>query len=287
MSEIHSCRSLLFTPGDRPERFGKAVLSGADAVILDWEDGVAPAAREQAREATLAFLAAGGHAVPVGLRINRLHTRDGLLDLLALLNGAALPAFLALPKVESAAEVGIVRAQLSARGAVPPLVAFIESAAGLERASDIAACRDMVALAFGGVDFAADIGAPCEWEAMAFARGRLVQAAAMARIGVWDVPFLATQDAAGLEAETRRVGALGFTGKLAIHPAQAAAIHRAFAPAAEKVEQARQIVAADQAAAGGPCIVAGKLVDAPVVKMARLILERHARSGSGGETGDE
>lgn len=281
LSLPHSFRSVLFTPGDRAERFGKAMASGADAVILDWEDGVAPSAREPARDATLNFLSAGGHDVPVGLRINGLHTRDGLLDLLALGTADALPAFLALPKVESAAEVEIVRSQLSGRGPVPPLVAFIESAAGLERASEIAACPDMVALAFGGVDFAADIGGQCVWETLAFARGRLVQAAAMARIAVWDVPFLATQDAVGLAEETRRVAALGFTAKLAIHPAQAGTINQAFAPAPEKVERARRIVAAEREAAGGPCIIDGKLVDAPVVKMARLILDRHARSGPG------
>ena len=276
MSKIGNFRSVLFTPGDRPERFAKALASGADAVILDWEDGVAQPARAAAREATLAFLATGGHQVRVGLRINRLHTSDGLLDLLALVSGDALPAFLALPKVESVAEVEIVRAHLSARDSVPPLVAFIESATGLERACEIAACPDVAALAFGGVDFAADIGAHCAWEPMAFARGRLVQAAAMGRIAAWDVPYLATRDATGLEAEARRGAAMGFTAKLAIHPAQAAVINNAFAPTPAEIEHARRIVEAEHAAAGGPCVVDGKLVDAPVVKLARRILNRHA-----------
>ena len=292
LSLLDTVRSVLFTPGDRAERFAKATACGADAVILDWEDGVAPLGREQARSASLRFVADGSHRVPVGLRLNRIHTRDGLLDLLALVDSGARPAFLALPKIESAAEVDIVTAHLAAAGGtVPQLVPFIESARGLDHASEIASAAGVAALAFGGVDFSADIGAEFEWEALLLARSRIVQAAATAHVAVWDVPFLATQDEAGLTHETQRCAALGFTGKMAIHPAQAAVINRAFAPEPDKLELARRIVAAEREAAGGPCIVAGKMVDLPVVKLAHRVLDRHARTsvaGIGGEgAGDE
>lgn len=284
---LHVMRSILFTPADRPERFFKATASGADAIILDWEDGVPTSAKEYAREAVLAFLTGRDRSVPVGLRLNRLTSKDGLLDLLALGEAEVLPDFVALPKVESAAEVQIVLAQLAARGPVPPVVAFIESAAGLEQATPIAACPGVYALAFGGVDLAADLGAEFEWQSMLYARGRIVQAAAAASVIAWDVPFLASQDTEGLAEEARRVRELGFTAKLAIHPAQVEIINRALSPDPARVEMARKIVAADRDAGGKPCVVDGKMVDAPVVKSARRILALNERMNGTAQDGKE
>lgn len=274
--ELQFLRSILFTPGDRSDRFRKAMVSGADALLIDWEDGVSPHAKETARHATLLFLRSGHRPVPVGLRINRPSTPDGQQDLQALAQGDVIPDFIAFPKVESADEVMKAAAMLGARASTPA-VAFIESAFGVERLGEIAAVPGLAALALGGVDLAADLGAQFCWDALAYSRGRMVQAAALGGIAAWDVPFLATHDDAGLAEETKRVRALGFRGKLAIHPAQTGPINAVFSPDQAEVEQARRILDADAAAHGNPCVVDGKLVDPPVVKLARRTMALHER----------
>uniref|UniRef100_UPI0022EA72AE aldolase/citrate lyase family protein n=1 Tax=Falsiroseomonas oryzae TaxID=2766473 RepID=UPI0022EA72AE len=131
-----------------------------------------------------------------------------------------------------------------------------------------------VALAFGGVDLAADLGCAFAWEPLLPHRAALVAAAARAGRAVVDVPFLALDDDAALAAETRRVQALGFTAKLAIHPRQVATIQRVLTPTAEEIARARRILDAMAAAAGGVCVVDGKMVDAPVARAAQRVLAR-------------
>jgi len=281
--EFPSLRSILFTPGDRMDRFGKAMASNADALLLDWEDGVSLDAKEAARLETLCFLKSGNRRMPVGLRINRPSTQDGQQDLCALAQCDVMPDFIAFPKVESAKEALSATAMLGARASTPS-VAFIESALGIERLGEIAVLPGLVALALGGVDLAADLGASFCWDALVYSRGRIVQAAALGGIAAWDVPYLATKDEAGLTGEAKRVRAMGFKAKLAIHPAQTDLINAAFSPDQAEVEQARRILAADAAAQGRPCVVDGKLVDPPVVKLARRTMafqERNSSTGSG------
>ncbi|WP_237213513.1 aldolase/citrate lyase family protein, partial [Falsiroseomonas oryziterrae] len=133
-ADIALARSILFVPGDRPDRFEKALASGADAVVLDLEDAVAPERKAAARDAVVARLAQPA-PVALGLRINPLPTPEGILDLAALLGAA--PAFLMLPKVEAAEEVSVVRRALARAPRPVPLVALIESAAGLARAAAV------------------------------------------------------------------------------------------------------------------------------------------------------
>jgi len=271
---IAVARSILFVPGDRPDRFEKALASGADAVVLDLEDAVAPERKAAAREAVVARLAQPA-PVPLGLRMNPLPTPEGIADLAAL--AGAAPSFLMLPKVEAAEEVSVVRRVLARGPRAVPLVALIESAAGLARAGAIAAEEGCVALGFGGVDLAADLGCEPSWEPLLAHRAALVAGAARAGRALFDVPFLELADEAGLEAECRRVRALGFTGKLAIHPRQLAGIHAAFTPSAAAVERAQRVIAAMEAAAGGVCVVDGRMVDAPVQRAALRVLARAGR----------
>lgn len=274
-ADLSGLRSLLFVPADRPERFLKAAASGADGVVLDLEDAVAPHAKAQARETALNFLAGDAARATQTLwvlRINHFKTLAGLEDLLALRKAQRLPAAIMLPKVESLAEVEVAVAHLHRPVGAPLMVALIESARGLEAAGAIAAHPAVAALAFGGADLAADLGAEMAWEPLLFARGRIVQAAATQQIAAWDVPFLDLGDEAGLARETTAAKALGFRAKLAIHPAQAAGINAVFSPTQRQVERASQVVEASARAAGGVCVLNGKMIDQPVVLAAQRTL---------------
>ena len=270
--DIALARSILFVPGHRPDRFAKALATGADAVVIDLEDAVPAAEKQAARAAALARPAAPA-GIALGIRMNPLPTADGIADLAALL-GAAAPDFLMLPKVEAPEELRIVARAFAAHPRAPQLVALIESAEGLANAAAIAAEPGCAALGFGGVDLAADLGCQVAWEPLLPHRGALVAAAARSGRGLVDVPFLALDDEAGLAEETRRVAALGFTAKLAIHPRQVATIQSVLTPTPEQADWARRILAALDQAAGGVCVVDGKMVDLPVARAARRVLAR-------------
>ncbi len=272
LSEI-SC--LLFVPGNRPERFDKARAASPGGIVIDLEDAVAPADKPAARQAATGYLAEGRPGPPVFVRINPLGTRAALDDLAALADGALRPAGLFLAKAEAARDIEIVRAHLPAR---MPLLVAIETAAGMARAAGIA--RSLApedALGFGGADYAADLGAEFTWEALYAGRAVIAQAAAIGRVGCFDVPHLDIADRDALAAETARVRAMGFTGKLAIHPAQVEPIRAGFRPSAEDVARARRVVDALDAAGGGAVSLDGRMIDAPVAQAARRTLARAAQ----------
>lgn len=267
----------LFCPADRSALWPKALRSGAPGVVFDLEDAVAPADKAAAREDLLAWLAdlpADGGPV-VALRMNSVQEPAGLDDLYALAHAGPLPALrtLVLPKAESAAEVRLVarhaRRHLGTRQVLP----LIETALGLKEAANIASADPAVcALGFGGADFAQDMGAEFAWEPLLQARSQLVFAASAARLPVLDVPFLALDDPTGLRDECRRVRALGFAGKFAIHPAQVPIVLESFAPGPAQLAQARAIVQAFETAQGGVCVVNGRMVDVPVYQQACEVL---------------
>lgn len=276
---LSALRCLLFVPGDRAERFAKAEASGADAAIFDLEDAVAPERKAAAREAVLVHLR--GAAAAPALRIVRINppaTPHGLRDLLALIDARIAPPVVMLPKVEDAGTVRLAADALAAAGLAPALVALIESARGLEAAPAIAA-SGAAGLAFGGVDLAADLGAALAWDSLAYARGRVVAAAAAAGLPAFDVPHLDIADEAGLLADCAAARRFGFAGKIAIHPRQVAPILKAFAPTQEEIARAGRILAASAAAQGGVAVVDGKMIDAPVVKAAERVMALAARRG--------
>jgi citrate lyase beta subunit len=203
------------------------------------------------------------------VRINGIATRAGLLDLADVTAGPA-PAFVLLPKVESAAEATLYARHLAG----VPLIATIESAVGLLRAAEIAAVRGVVALGFGGADLSADLGADLAWEPMLAHRATVVRAAAVAGIAVFDVPHLDIADDQGLVDTTRRARAMGFTGRFAIHPRQVPGIVAAFTPTPAEVARAHAVLGAFAAADGGVCELDGRMIDRPVVEAARRLLAR-------------
>jgi (S)-citramalyl-CoA lyase len=273
MQNLALVRNLLFTPADRPDRFPKAVTAGADGAVLDLEDGVGLSSKQAARQAALRLFEAPPASPKEfiwAVRLNHITTEDGLKDLLAFRATAHRPKIVMLPKTESVDEVEIAVRHLS-NGAndSPQIIALIESGRGLGAAESIAMHPSVGAIAFGGADLAADLHAALAWEPMLFARSRMAQAAAAAGIAVFDVPFLDIHDAAGLSKETEMVKALGYSCKLAIHPAQIAPINAVFTPNPKELAQAKRVVAAFEQAHGGACQVDGRMVDVPVVKAAQ------------------
>jgi (S)-citramalyl-CoA lyase len=264
-------RSWLFTPATQFGRFSNAAAAGADVAILDLEDAVAPKDKDQARATALDYLADDpADGVLHALRINGLDTRAGIADLDSILGSKAAPTFLVLPKTESAGHLQILDRLLTAAGKPTRLVGLIESARGLAAVDAIAAATPRLAgLMFGAADMAADLGAATALEPLAFARGRLIAACALAGITPIDSPFFDIRDEAGLKQEIAAAVALGFTAKAAIHLSQIGAINTALTPSAEAVANARTILAENAKGAG---TVDGQMIDEAVARKARRTL---------------
>lgn len=259
-------RAWLFVPGHRPERFDKALASGADRVIVDLEDAVAPADKAAARGALAAWLRAAG--ARVALRVNAADT-PWFADDLALVDAPAVGAVL-LPKAADPA----VLAALQARRAGLALVPLVESAAGIAAARALAAAPGVERLAFGHIDLQVDLGLqdPHEDELLPF-RAELVLASRLARIAPpLDGVTVAIDDAERLAADVQRARRLGFGGKLCIHPKQVAGVRAGFAPSAAEVAWAERVLHAAAQAGGAAVAVDGKMVDKPVLLRAEAIL---------------
>lgn len=268
--------ALLFTPGTRADRFEKTVASGADGIIIDLEDAVPAPDKDRVRADVVAWLKQHGRvgSVPfvTAVRINDLRSPHGRADLDALNASALRLDAVVLPKVESAAEV-----QLAARKlfGAPKLVCLIETVLGVRFASEIAAASPQVAaLAFGGFDLSAETGGEPTWDALLWPRTQVVHACAAAGVLALDQPFIDLENAAALEAECARVRALGFSGKLAIHPKQCAPIKAAFRPTTGQIERARRIVTAFEAAKGNVANIDGQMIDVPMYRSAQRVLQR-------------
>ncbi len=274
-------RSLLFVPGDRPDRFAKAAASGADALILDLEDSVAPSARDAARAAVAAELGRAGQ-VPRFVRVNPLGSGQVEGDLAAL--AGLKPAGVMLPKAEGAESVARLAERLAAAGIDAPIlpIATETPAAVFALGSYAMVARHLAGLTWGAEDLPAAIGAATAREAdgrytapYAMVRSLALFAAHAAGVAAIETVYPAIRDLDGLAAYARRAARDGFTAMMAIHPAQVPVINAAFTPDAAQVAAARAIVAAFAAAPGaGVCQVDGRMVDAPHLKQARRLLAR-------------
>jgi citrate lyase subunit beta/citryl-CoA lyase len=275
-------RTLLFVPGDRPERFDKAAAAGADLVVLDLEDAVAPDAKDRARDDVVGWLRSTD--APAAVRVNAAgtpwHDRD-----LAALRDVGRAVTVVLPKAEDVASVAAVVDALTGADGV---VALLETARGVLRADAIAAVPGVVRLALGTYDLAAELAVdPDDPSAMAAARGGLVLASAAAGLaGPVDGVTGDVRDADRLVADVRRAVALGFAGKLCIHPAQVGPTAAAFAPGDDELAWASRVVDAAESAGDGVILVDGRMVDRPVVDRARRLLAvpRPADPGPDGGT---
>lgn len=262
-------RSFLFVPGNRPERFAKALASGADAVIIDLEDAVAPADKSAARAA----LANAWHSFTDAdkprllVRVNAVGSswhRDDLLLLASL-----KPAAVVVPKAESPASMESVAAAL---GSACNLVALIESVAGLDAATELAQSPHVFRLAFGNLDFQADLGMAAGPDEAELVPVRLSLVMASRRAGLAppiDGVTAATQDSVQLQNDVLKSRRMGFGGKLCIHPTQVEAVNTALAPSAEELAWAHRVLQAWTDGGGGVFTLDGRMVDAPVLKLAQ------------------
>ncbi len=267
---VNGATTFLFVPGDRPERFEKAFLSGADAIIIDLEDAVGPADKETALANTRKAFA--GESLPDNfaalVRINDVSDVErlaaGPLDRLL---------GIVIPKTENAGMIDHVCALLPAN---TPIIALIETARGVSHAQSIADHPRVSRLAFGAIDFAADVDATAEL-VFDFARAGLVIASRSAgKPGPIESPTPRFDDTVFVEAEARRARELGFTAKLCIHPSQIVPVNSGFAPTEAEIEWATRIVSLE----GGAVQLDGAMVDKPVVDRATAILERAKRRAS-------
>lgn len=270
---MKTARSFLFVPGDRPERFDKAIAAQADCTILDLEDAVKPEAKDGARDAIKAWLDAGHHgAIRINPKDTPFHDRDR-----ELLGHVGITAVL-LPKAETVTDCEAV---LSAMKVGVPLFPLIETARGLLAVEQIAAVPGVVRLLFGSVDFMADCGIQDGLDGLRHARSTLVIASAAAGIsGPVDGVTLSLDDLDQLAVDCRMARELGMAGKLCIHPRQVAGVNAGFSPSEAEVAQARKIITAAEAPdANGSIRLDGKLVDLPVIDRARQVLEQVKAEG--------
>lgn len=268
-------RSYLFVPGDRPERFDKALAGEADAVVLDLEDAVAAPAKDTARAAVAALLAsatlAPRDAARLVVRINDEATPWFDADL-ALLAAGRVPAVL-LPKAERVATIERVRAACPGIAVLP----LVESARGVLAAPALAAAEGVQRLVFGTIDYALDMDLQ---GALAPTLGLDTPAALLAlasrAAGLWPPVAgvtVAIDDPAPLRADMERARALGFGAKLCIHPRQIAPLHALLAPGDDEIAWARRVLAAAEAAGGAAVQLDGRMIDRPVIERARRVVQ--------------
>jgi citrate lyase subunit beta/citryl-CoA lyase len=285
-------RSLLFIPGDSPRKLDKGLTSGADVLLLDLEDSIAPAGKAGARETTLAFLRA---AQPVAerprlyVRVNGIET--GLIDadLDAVLAGK--PDGILLPKAEGGASIVHLDAKLTAREAVHGLTAgataimalTTETAKAMFLAGSYAGASPRLAgLTWGAEDLSAELGAEANrgpdgsfLDPYRLARTLCLVGAAAARVPPLDTVYVDFRDNDGLQRECEEARRDGFAGKLAIHPAQVPVINAVFTPTPAALAQAQAVVDAFAAAPGAGVVgIGGVMYDRPHLAKAQQLLAR-------------
>jgi len=271
----------LYVPGDRPDRFGKAIASGADIVIVDLEDAVAPAHKDAARENARALLA-GPTATPVEVRINDLRSPWGAADCAALGDAPGLRG-VRVPKVESSADVHAVVTALRARHV--PLHCLIETARGVEAAFAIARADPSVErIGLGEADLRSDLGVSDD-DGLLWSRSRIVVAARAAGLPAPAMSIHANvDDAEGLAASCRRGRTLGFLGRSAIHPRQLPIIVESFLPTDAEIAAARELLdaldASERQGRGVAVLSDGRFVDRAMIEGATRIVALAARRPS-------
>ena len=278
-------RSMLFVPGDRPDRMEKGLNSGADALILDLEDSVAATGKNEARRAVADFLSK--HPTEsVWVRINPLGSPDADRDLATIVSGR--PDGIVLPKSEGGASVSELARRLADRGNVTAKVLAIstETPAAIFGLGTYAGVRRLAALSWGAEDLSAALGAAAAREEdgsytapYEIARAMCLFGAGAAGVPAIETVYPALKDTEGLTAYAARARRDGFTGMLAIHPDQVKVINKAFTPSAKEIEKAQTIVEAFAAHPdAGVLSVDGNMVDRPHLIQAQRILAMAGKS---------
>jgi citrate lyase subunit beta / citryl-CoA lyase len=268
----------LFAPGNRPERFIKAVRSGADEVVCDLEDSVSASEKTGARLAVTRWLGEGGRA---WVRVNGLGTEWFEDDVRAVNRTPGLLGVV-VPKAEDPEQVSSVAARIGGR----PVVALVETAVGLHHAVAIGRAPGVYRLAFGSIDFALDIDADDEHEALRTTRCALVLASRVAGLpGPIDGVTAALHDHQVAGEDAARSRALGFTAKLLIHPGQVGPVERAMRPTPAEIAWAKDVITRASSLGVGTS-TGGQMIDLPVIARAKRVLDRGAEQAGalGGTT---
>jgi len=275
-------RTFLFVPGDRPERHARALAAGTGGVIVDLEDAVAPERKASAREGLAASFAslpeAGRQRLLVRINASGTPWHDDDRAAVAALVGQGLIAGVVLPKAERAGDLQRLAEAIGPQGQLVPL---IESAAGLAAVDELAAAPQVLRLAFGNLDFQADVGLACDADEAELVPVRLALLLATRRAGL-PAPIDGVtpdwRDTQRLAIDTARARRGGFGAKLCIHPNQVAPVHAALGPSTDELAWARRVIDAIQSAGGGVVSLDGRMVDAPVVRLAERLLALDAQS---------
>jgi len=272
-------RSLLFVPGDRPDRMEKALGAGADALILDLEDAVVPSAKPDARRVVAQFLNANRQS-RIWVRVNPLDSPENEKDLIAIL--PAHPDGIVLPKAEGGASVDELARRLSERGNATAMILAIatETPAAMFQLGSFGGARRLAGLTWGAEDLPAAIGASASREPdgrftppYELARSLCLFGAAAAGVAAIETVYPAYKDAQGLAAYAARARRDGFAGMMAIHPDQIASINAAFTPSEEEIAHARAVVAAFEAnPLAGALSLDGRMIDRPHLIQAQRVL---------------
>ena len=263
----------LFVPGHRPERFDKALASGADVIVLDVEDAVAPDDKPEARRAIARWCAAAAaYRTRLAIRIND-PTTTWFADDLEVLRTTAV-AVAMLPKAENPEHIAQVLSAMVANGLVIPIV---ESARGVANVEAIASAAGVLRLAFGTLDYAMDLDLSGDERGLAYAASRLAVASKCAGLMSPIAGVTATlDDEARLAADVAFARACGFGAKLCVHPRQVEAVRRLLAPTPGEIDWAMRVVAAAKSHAGAFALD-GRMIDRPVLVKAQAILGRRPK----------
>jgi citrate lyase subunit beta/citryl-CoA lyase len=277
-------RSLLFVPATHPGRFQKALDAGADAVVFDLEDAVEPARKDEARQNVRRFFGglkdAGADPRAHTQRLVRVNPSGSAWqdDDLALVAATAAVDGIVVPKVSGPEDLAAVAIAAGSR----PVFPLLETARGILAADAMAGAAPPVrlgALLFGAEDLTAEIGIArtIDGDELIYARSRVVLAATAAGVDAIDAVFTRLDDDEGLRRDAARARAIGFAGKMTVHPRQIAIVHDIFSPGPDEIARAERLIAAfeaAQAAGEGVARIDNQMVDAPVVARARRILSR-------------
>lgn len=266
-STLRHATNFLFVPATRPERFAKALASGADVVIVDLEDSIAEEEKEAARN--LIRMVWSNFSLEQKrqfvIRVNALSSRHYIQDMV--LAKELSIACVMIPKAESVDEINGV-AQALGNVAIIPL---IESAVGIDNIAELAGISTVLRLALGNIDLQADLGMTCDAQELELlpARFRMVVASRIAQL----VPPIdgvtpSTEDVARIADDARRSKRMGFGAKLCIHPKQVAIVKTAFMPTEEEIHWAKRVIQADEESHGGVVKLDGRMIDRPVVLLA-------------------
>ena len=267
-------RSILFLPTDKIERLPKALGSGADKVIFDLEDGLAHDKKALGRSnfADLANRNFDGQPDKFLLRINALDTDEYQDDIKMLKSLSSLPYSIAIPKIESADECRTFLEDLGKRILILPQIETPRGIANIEQWD----CTNIEfsGIGFGSADYCASTGGDMGKASLAYGRGKIINAAALYNTLALDGVWLDFRDPDGCKEETLYVKSMGFSGRFAIHPDQIKPIHDAYRPTAQELEWAKGVLEEAKSAGTGAFKYQGKMVDAPVLAVARSIISR-------------